>query len=121
MDPRVNPDGTTSPEVPNPIHTRDQGNETLCRVFSSSLGDLGLKWFEKIPLGSIGGFVQLSEPFVDRFVINTNETLSYCSKMYCELYNEIDGYSEELAVVGLRSERSFGMICRQNQQPNCMI
>ena len=46
----------------------------MCRVFPSSLGNLGLYWFEKIPPGSIGGFVQLFEAFVARLVINTKSS-----------------------------------------------
>ncbi|GFZ16838.1 hypothetical protein Acr_26g0001080 [Actinidia rufa] len=40
----------------------------MCGMFPSSLGDLGLKWFEKLPTGSIGSFYQLSESFVARLV-----------------------------------------------------
>ncbi|GFZ21762.1 hypothetical protein Acr_29g0009240 [Actinidia rufa] len=40
-------------------------------VFPSSLGDLGLKWFDRLPPGSIESFYQLTESFVARFVINT--------------------------------------------------
>ncbi|GFS35828.1 cyclin B2;1 [Actinidia rufa] len=41
------------------------------RVFPSSLGNLGLKWFDRLPPGSIESFYQLTESFVARFVINT--------------------------------------------------
>ena len=43
----------------------------MCCVFPLSLGDLGLKWFDKLPVGSIANFHQLTESFVARFVINT--------------------------------------------------
>ena len=43
----------------------------MCPVFPSSLGDLGLKWFDKLPVGSIKNFHQLIESFVVQFVINT--------------------------------------------------
>ena len=43
----------------------------MCRVFPSSLGDLGLKWFDKLLVGSIENFNQLTKSFVARFVINT--------------------------------------------------
>ncbi|GFS32725.1 hypothetical protein Acr_00g0024210 [Actinidia rufa] len=33
----------------------------MCRQFPSSLGDLGLKWFDKLPAGSIENFHQLKE------------------------------------------------------------
>ncbi|GFZ11224.1 hypothetical protein Acr_22g0006220 [Actinidia rufa] len=43
----------------------------MCWAFPSSLGDLGLKWFDKLPTGSIENFYQLTEPFVAQFIINT--------------------------------------------------
>ena len=43
----------------------------MCRVFPSSLRDLGMKWFDKLPVGSIKSFHQLFESFVARLVINT--------------------------------------------------
>ncbi|GFZ00158.1 hypothetical protein Acr_13g0015570 [Actinidia rufa] len=42
----------------------------MCRVFPSSLGDLGLKWFDRLPPGSIENFYQLTESFVARFVMD---------------------------------------------------
>ena len=41
-----------------------------CCVFLSSLEDLGMKWFNKLPVGSIENFHQLCESFVTQFVIN---------------------------------------------------
>ncbi|GFZ19486.1 hypothetical protein Acr_28g0001910 [Actinidia rufa] len=43
----------------------------MCRVFLSSMGDLDLKWSDKLPVGSIGSFYQLTGSFVARFIINT--------------------------------------------------
>ena len=43
----------------------------ICRVFPSSLGDIGLKWFDKLPVGSIENFHQLTESFIARSVIDT--------------------------------------------------
>ena len=43
----------------------------MCWVFPSSLGDIGLKWFDKLPARSIENFHQLTESFVAQFVINT--------------------------------------------------
>ncbi|GFY90652.1 MBOAT (membrane bound O-acyl transferase) family protein [Actinidia rufa] len=40
----------------------------MCRVFPSNLGDLGLKWFDRLPPGSIENFYQLIESFVAQFV-----------------------------------------------------
>ena len=46
-------------------------NALMCRVFPLSLGDLGLKWFDKLIAGSIENVHQLIESIVARVVINT--------------------------------------------------
>ncbi|GFS42094.1 hypothetical protein Acr_00g0078070 [Actinidia rufa] len=82
------------------------------------LGDLGLKWFDRLPLGSIESFYQLTESFIARFVINTkapkvvgsllmlkkskNESIWNYSKRYRETYNEIEECSEEMAVASYK-------------------
>ena len=43
----------------------------MCQVFPSILGNLGLKWFDKLSVRSIENFHKLTEAFVARFVINT--------------------------------------------------
>ncbi|GFY94695.1 hypothetical protein Acr_10g0000800 [Actinidia rufa] len=83
-----------------------------------SLGDLGLKSFDKLPAGSIENFYQLTESFVAQFVINTkapkavgslltlkkgkNESIRNYSKRYWETYNEIEECSEEMAVASYK-------------------
>ena len=78
----------------------------MCRVFSSSLGDLWLKWFNRLLPGSIESFYQLTESFIARFVINTkapkavsslltlkksrNKSIKNYNKRYWETYNEIE-------------------------------
>ena len=88
----------------------------MCRVFLSSLGDLELKWFDKLLAGSIENFHQLTE--VAQFVINTKmpkvvgsllmlrkgKSKSICNynKRYWETYKDIEECSEELAVVSYK-------------------
>ncbi|GFZ09787.1 hypothetical protein Acr_21g0003860 [Actinidia rufa] len=90
----------------------------MYRVFLSNMGDLRLKWFDKLPAGSIKNFHQLTESFVTRFVNNTkapkgvgsllmlrkgkNESIRNYSKRYWETCNEIEECSEELAVVSYK-------------------
>ncbi|XP_057481985.1 uncharacterized protein LOC130768895 [Actinidia eriantha] len=87
-------------------------------LYDGDIGDLGLKWFDKIPPGSIENFYQLTESFVARFVINTkapkvvgslltlkkgkNESIRNYSKRYWETYNEIEECSEEMAVASYK-------------------
>ncbi|GFS32499.1 hypothetical protein Acr_00g0023020 [Actinidia rufa] len=67
----------------------------MCRVFPSSLEDLGLKWFNRLPPGSIESFYQLTKSFVAR-------------KRYWETYNEIKECSEEMAVASYKLGLSPG-------------
>ena len=78
----------------------------MCRVFLLSLGDLGLKWFDPLPVGSIESFHWLAESFIAQFVINKkvskdvdslltlrksrNESLRNYNKRHWETYNEIE-------------------------------
>ncbi|XP_028077607.1 uncharacterized protein LOC114279552 [Camellia sinensis] len=43
----------------------------MCLIFPASLGELGLKWFERLPEESIEGWQQLAKAFVTRFKTNT--------------------------------------------------
>ncbi|GFS33863.1 hypothetical protein Acr_00g0030950 [Actinidia rufa] len=96
----------------------------MYRVFPSSLGDLGLKWFDRLPPGLIESFYQLTESFVAQFVINTkapkavgsllalkkgrNKLIRNYSKRYWETYNEIEGCSDEMAVASYKLGLSPG-------------
>ena len=82
-------------------------------MFPSSLGDLRLKWFDKLPARMTENFHQLTKSFVARFVIYTkapkgvsslltlrkgkNEMIRNYRKQYWKMYNEVEGCSEELA------------------------
>ncbi|XP_028115676.1 uncharacterized protein LOC114313495 [Camellia sinensis] len=98
----------------------------MCKVFPSSLGEIGLRWFDRLPAGLIRGWKQLSEEFLARFVSNTKipkkpdtlfglrkeqeETLRSYAKRYWEEYNDLEENvcSEQMAVLSfkhcLRSE-----------------
>ncbi|KAF5933814.1 hypothetical protein HYC85_029985 [Camellia sinensis] len=90
-------------------------NEALmCILFPSSLGDLGLTWFEKLPEGSIASWAQLAEAFVTRFRTNTKtpmeidqllsidmgekETLRSYNSRYWETFNQIGDCPTNLAI-----------------------
>ena len=61
----------------------------MCRVFPLSLGDLRLKWFDKLLPGSIKNFLQLFESFVAQFVINTKAPKSVSSLLiFCKGKNK---------------------------------
>lgn len=48
-----------------------RNNALMCLIFPVSLGELGLKLFERLPERSIEGWQQLAEAFVTRFKTNT--------------------------------------------------
>ncbi|XP_028089000.1 uncharacterized protein LOC114289464 [Camellia sinensis] len=98
----------------------------MCKVFPSSLGETGLRWFDRLPVGSIHGWKQLSEEFLARFVSNTKipkepdtlfglrkeqeKTLRNYARRHWEEYNDLEENvcSEQMAVMsfkyGLRPE-----------------
>ena len=48
------------------IHAHDEA--LMCRVFSSSLGPMAMRWFDKLKTNSISSFKNLTESFCSRFV-----------------------------------------------------
>ena len=42
----------------------------MCRTFPVSLGDITLRWFDKLPPGRIDSFRELAEQFMARFITN---------------------------------------------------
>ncbi|GFS35059.1 hypothetical protein Acr_00g0037570 [Actinidia rufa] len=101
-----------------PFSQEIEGMDSLEKFVPPSLGDLGLKWFDRLPPESIENFYQLTESFVARFVINTkapkavsslltlkkgkNESIRNYSKRYWETYNEIEECSEEMAMASYK-------------------
>ncbi|XP_028107285.1 uncharacterized protein LOC114306266 [Camellia sinensis] len=89
----------------------------MCKVFPSSLGELGFRWFDKFPNGSIYDWTQLSEAFLARFVSNSRvpkqldtlfnirkdrkETICQYVRRYWEEYGDLEENvcSEQLAVL----------------------
>ncbi|XP_075633522.1 uncharacterized protein LOC142605981 [Castanea sativa] len=91
------------------------GNEALmCEVFPSSLGLMAMRWFDALQEGSIWSFRELTRVFGARFVMcsrvpkplgsllsmvmRERETLNTYLDRYWEMYNEIDGDFEDVAV-----------------------
>uniref|UniRef100_A0A2N9HIA5 Uncharacterized protein n=1 Tax=Fagus sylvatica TaxID=28930 RepID=A0A2N9HIA5_FAGSY len=86
----------------------------MCRIFPSSLGEVGLRWFDRLDHGSIRSWQEMSESFTARFITNTRkpkeidallalkmkaeETLKSYSARYREVYNDIDACDEDIVV-----------------------
>ena len=103
-------------------------NEALmCKVFPSSLGPAAMRWFDGLKTGSIDSFKELTQAFGSRFVtcsrvprpldsllslsMREGETLKTYSDRYWEMFNEIEGDFDDVAVrtfkVGLPSDHGL--------------
>ena len=99
----------------------------MCRVFSSSLGPVSLRWFDGLREGSISSFKELTRAFGAQFVtcsrvprpldsllsmtMREGETLKTYSAKYWEMFNEIDRDFDDVAIrtfkVGLPAEHNL--------------
>ncbi|XP_050241037.1 uncharacterized protein LOC126689922 [Quercus robur] len=94
------------------VHTRDEA--LMCKIFPSSLGPMAMRWFDALQPNSIDSFKQLTQAFGFRFIISTRvprpldsllslsmwegETLKAYSDRYWEMYNEIEGNYDDVAI-----------------------
>ena len=92
----------------------NQNDALMCRIFPSSLGEVALRWFDRLEHGSICSWKELSEAFTTRFITNSrkpkevdslmaltmkpSESLKSYSARYWKTYNEIDLCEEDIAV-----------------------
>ena len=53
------------------LHTSNDA--LMCRIFPSSLGEVGLRWFDRLDHGSIRLWQEMSESFTARFITNTRK------------------------------------------------
>ena len=86
----------------------------MCKVFPSSLGPMAMRWFDALQSNSIDSFRQLTQAFGSRFITSTRvprpldsllslsmrerETLKAYSDRYWEMYNEIEGNYDDVAI-----------------------
>lgn len=89
------------------LWTRSDAIIIMCKALPSSLGSLGLQWFNKLPAGSIRTFAELKRAFNTRFITSNyqakepdalsqmrkcpNKTLREYADRYWQLFNEIPG------------------------------
>ena len=76
------------------IHAHDEA--LMCRVFSSSLGPMAMRWFDKLRTNSISSFKKLTESFCSRFVTCSRVPQPLDSLLSMSLREEesIKAYSE---------------------------
>ena len=98
------------------LHTHNDA--LMCKVFPSSLRPTTLRWFNGLQKGSIHSFAELIQEFGARFMtcsrvpqsvdallsikMGVGETLHNYTSRYWELYNEIGGGNERIAVSTFR-------------------
>ena len=94
------------------IHSKNKA--LMCKVFPSSLGPTAMRWFDRLEKGSIGSYEELTRAFFARFMtcsrvlrpldsllsmaMREGESLKTYSDRYWELFNEIDGDFEDVAI-----------------------
>ena len=107
------------------VHSQD--NALMCRVFLSSLGPMPMRWFDGLKTNSISSFKKLTQSFCSRFItcsrvpqpldsllsmsMREGESVKVYSERYWEIFNEIDGDFDEVAIktfkVGIPSEHGL--------------
>ena len=94
------------------IHSKNK--PLMCKVFPSSLGPVAMRWFNGLRAGSIDSFKELTQAFGSRFIMcskvpqplasllslsmREGETLKTYSDRYWEMFNEIDGNFDDVAI-----------------------
>ena len=107
------------------VHSKNEA--LICKVFPSSLGPVAMRWFDGLREGSVSSFKELTREFGSRFVtcnrvprpldsllsmaMRERETLKTYSDKYWEMFNEIDGDFDDMAIrtfkVGLPTEHDL--------------
>ena len=107
------------------IHSKNKAQ--MCKVFPSSLGPIAMRWFDSLKADSISSFKELTQAFGSRFItcskvprplssllslsMREEETLKMYSNRYWEMFNEIDGDFDDVAIstfkIGLPAEHGL--------------
>ena len=86
----------------------------MCKIFPSSLSPMAMRWFNGLKANSIDSFKKLTQSFGARFItcsrvtlplgsllsisMREGETLKAYSDRYWEMFNEIDGSYDDVAI-----------------------
>ncbi|XP_050278149.1 uncharacterized protein LOC126719661 [Quercus robur] len=84
------------------IYSRDEA--LMCKVFPSNLGPVAMRWFNGLGANSIESFKKLTRVFGARFITyNRSETLKTYSDRYWEMFNEIEGKNDDVAITTFKA------------------
>ena len=94
------------------VHSRDEA--LMCKIFPSSLGSMAMRWFNGLKANSINSFKKLTQAIGACFItcsrvplplgsllsmsMREGETLKAYSDRYWEMFNEIDGSYDDVAI-----------------------
>ncbi|XP_065636598.1 uncharacterized protein LOC136070507 [Quercus suber] len=94
------------------VHSKNEA--LMCKVFPSSLSLVAMRWFNGLKTNSIDSYRRLTQAFGSRFVTNSiaprplsvllslsihdGETLKAYSGRYWEMYNELEGNFDDVAI-----------------------
>ena len=92
----------------------------MCKIFPSSLGPMVMRWFNGLKANSIDSFKKLTQSFGAHFIIcsrvplplgsllsmsmREEETLKAYSDRYWEMFNEIDGSYDDVAISTFKAD-----------------
>ena len=107
------------------VHSQDE--TLLCRVFPSRLGPMPMRWFDGLRTNSISSFKKHTQSLCSQFIMcnrvpqpldsllsmsmREGESVKAYAERYWEMFNEIDGDFDEVAIrtfkVGLPPEHGL--------------
>ena len=103
------------------VHSQDKA--LLCRAFPSSLGPMPMRWFDGLRTNSISSFKKLTQSFCSRFItcskvrqpldsllsmtMREGESVKAYAERYWEMFNEIDGDFDEVAIKTFKVDLPF--------------
>ena len=99
------------------VHSKNEA--LMCKVFPSSLRLVAMRWFNGLKVDSVDSYRHLTQAFGSHFVTNSKapqplsvllslsmrdgETLKTYSGRYWEMYNEMDGNFDDVAINTFKS------------------
>ena len=94
------------------MHSKNKA--LMCKVFTSNLGPVAMRWFDGLRAGSIDSFKELTRAFGSCFItcsrvprpldsllsisMKEGETLKTYLDRYWKMFNEIDGDFDDVAI-----------------------
>jgi len=90
------------------VHSKNKA--LMCKVFTSSLGPVAMRWFDGLRAGSIDSFKELTRAFGSRSRVprpldsllsiskKEGETLKTYLDRYWKMFNEIDSDFDDVAI-----------------------